>query len=159
MRASPLARCLVVLSAVAILAGCNKGKDAAGGKGAGGQTTPADGPNPASPAVNDLKRLGLLYQSYCSENMKAPSGVEDFAPWVKMEPSTGPVVDAVRSGKYVLIWNVNLADRSTPRNPDEVLGYEASAPTSGGYVLREYGGVDRMSAAEFQAAPKATPEK
>src|SRR5262249_4719935 len=92
MRASPRARCLVAAAAaVAVLAGCNKRTDV------GGPAGPAGGPDPASPAVNDLKRLGLLYQGYCSANMRAPSGVEDFAPWVKMEPSLGPVVDGVRS--------------------------------------------------------------
>jgi hypothetical protein len=37
----------------------------------------------------------------------------------------------------------------------EVIAYEKVAPTDGGYVLLTTGEVKEMTAAEFQAAPKA----
>jgi hypothetical protein len=140
-------RLLVPLAAAALLAGCKKG---AADRGAAPATADKQ-------ATADLKQLGLMYHSYCDVNKKGPSGVEDVAAFGRNEPGLTGVVSALRAGKYVLVWNVNINDPACLPGgiSDTVLGYEASVPNGGGAVLMALGSVQPMTAAEFQAAPKA----
>jgi hypothetical protein len=61
----------------------------------------------------------------------------------------------LRSGEIGCVWGTIL---STAANASSaVLAYEKKAATEGGWVLMQDGKVKRMTASEFQAAPKAAP--
>jgi prepilin-type processing-associated H-X9-DG protein len=47
----------------------------------------------------------------------------------------------------------------TQGTSNTILAHEANAQTNGGIVLMADGSVRQMTAAEFQAAPKAQPKK
>lgn len=72
---------------------------------------------------------------------------------------TGPAgVSAVKNGDIVVQWEATLPDTSEEPGKvtsNEVLAYQKEVPESGGYVLMLDRTVKKMSAEEFQAAPKA----
>jgi hypothetical protein len=111
-------------------------------------------------AANDLKQIGLLYHNYHDQHRKGPSGPNDPA-FVKMAGEFGgqPVLAKVQSGEVVLFWDVNFSDLAKGAGTAEtVLGYEKDVPTAGGLVLMADATVKTMTAAEFNAAPKANHE-
>jgi hypothetical protein len=59
--------------------------------------------------------------------------------------------DRLKSGDFILIYSVKLADIKDPL----VLGYEKDAPTKGGLVLMTDGKVVALTAAEFKKAKLA----
>jgi hypothetical protein len=105
---------------------------------------------------NDLKQIALSYMNYCDTNKpKGPANVDDL---LKIDPQLAPVAQKVKSGDYTVIWNVNLSDPKTfePNGlSNTVLAYETAAPSAGGQVVMCDGFVKTMTAAEFNAAPKA----
>jgi hypothetical protein len=60
----------------------------------------------------------------------------------------------MNDGKYTVLWGANPDLMRDPA--DTVLAYETAAPASGGWVVMADGSVKQLSAAEFQAARKAT---
>jgi hypothetical protein len=108
-------------------------------------------------AANDLKQIALLYHEYNDKHRKGPSGPDD-PEFVKMVNETGaqPVLAKVQGGDYVFFWDVKLGDLGKGAGMSQtVLGYEKDAPTAGGLVVMGDGTVKSMTAAEFNAAPKA----
>jgi hypothetical protein len=107
---------------------------------------------------NDLKQLGLMYHNYMDERRKGPASADDLMTMAS-DPVTKAVVQMVKDGKYVLIWGttINEMQKNPQGSTGTVLGYEATAPTSGGLVLMGDGSVQTMTAAAFAAAPKAQP--
>jgi TPR repeat protein len=133
----------LVLAALALLAaGCSRVRQAADRAKRG----------------NDLRALGLMYHNYVDSNNKGPASAEDLKK-VANSPEEQALVQAVKDGKYVLIWGTTI--REMQNNPEgssgTVLGYEAAAPSAGGMVLMGDGVVRNMTAAELAAAPKAKP--
>ena len=61
---------------------------------------------------------------------------------------------AVKSGEIVILWGVKMASEDGSGATGEVVAYEKSTPTSGGYVLLQNGQVKKMTSAEFESAPK-----
>jgi hypothetical protein len=112
----------------------------------------------------ELRALGNLYH-YCNIAAsvgKPPSGPDDLdtTDIADDDPETEAfnkrVVQAVRDGKYVLIWDVKFDPSKLPAgSADIVLGYEKDVPTAGGQVLMLDTSVKQMTADEFQKAPKA----
>jgi hypothetical protein len=104
---------------------------------------------------NDLRQIGLAYISYCDANRKGPANADDL---VKFQPETAPVFQKVKNGEYTIIWGVNTTDMTQfAKTPtfQTVLGYESTAPSSGGVVLMCDGSAQPMTASEFNAAVKA----
>jgi hypothetical protein len=107
---------------------------------------------------NDLKQIGLMYHNYIDTNAgKAPASADDLMKMTAGDPQASQVVQAVKSGQYVLLWGSTIKEMS--KSPggiaSMVLGYEKDVPTAGGVVLMADASTRNMTAAEFQAAPKA----
>ena len=63
---------------------------------------------------------------------------------------------AVQSGEVVVLWGAGVkGEGETTGSGGDVVAYEKDVPTQGGYVLLSSGEVTKMSASEFQSAPKA----
>jgi hypothetical protein len=103
---------------------------------------------------NDLMQIALAYTNYCDTYQKGPAKAEDLLPYIE---NNNLLLQKMKSD-YTIIWGVNLndlkqfADKGTF---ETVLGYESAAPTAGGLVVMCSGEVKNMTAAEFNAAPKA----
>jgi hypothetical protein len=63
--------------------------------------------------------------------------------------------EAVKSGDVVVLWGAALQGEPDVGKNEAVVAYEKRVPTEGGYVLLSAGTVKKMTAAEFNAAPKA----
>jgi prepilin-type processing-associated H-X9-DG protein len=102
---------------------------------------------------NDLLQIGLAYHSYLDANIKGPAKAEDLLPYIE---NNAVLLQKMKSD-YTIIWGVDLKNPTllTQGTKNTVLGYESSAPTSGGQVLMCDGSVEQMTAAEFKAAPQA----
>jgi hypothetical protein len=55
----------------------------------------------------------------------------------------------------VVLWGTPLKGEGQTGKDEEVLAYQKEVPAQGGYVLLSAGTVKKMSASEFQSAPKA----
>jgi hypothetical protein len=110
-----------------------------------------------SKRMDQIKQIGLLYHECLDANGKAPAGVQDLAKMAQGDPDATAAVALVQSGQVVFIYNVKVTEM-TQGASDTVLGYEAGVPAGGGFVLLGDGSVRQMTAAEFQAAPKAQPQ-
>jgi hypothetical protein len=126
---------LLLVSLLAALAGCGKGSE--------------QGPTPASTA-DGLKELVGMYEYLAYQKKGPPKKVADLDEFIDTLPNALP---RVQSGEYVVIWGVGLA--KTGSGARAILAYEKKAPVEGGAVLLRSGEVKQMTAAEFQAAPKA----
>jgi hypothetical protein len=133
---------LALLLTVAVLStvGCSKLRDAA----------------LKQKSANDLKKLCDLYGAFYSARSLGPSSVEDLEPLATGDPEAEAALEAVRKGRYVLLWNVDVhaAGRTRPGMAFTILGYERGVPESGGMVLMVDGSVVEMKAAKFAASQK-----
>lgn len=107
-------------------------------------------PPPPPSAEEGLKEMINVYRYIEYSKLPLPKKPEDFRDhWDSMQSS----FDRVASGEYVVVWGVG---RSTaPGTGEQILVYEKKAPTEGGAVLLRNGTVKQMTAAEFNAAPRA----
>jgi hypothetical protein len=109
-------------------------------------------------ATNDLKQIGLAYHNYFDLKKKGPANVTELQSIFSDPQEKAVIALAGPGGPYVVIWGANIIEMSkTAGSSNTVLGYEATAPTSGGLVLMGDGFVKQMTAAEFNAATKAQP--
>ena len=104
---------------------------------------------------NDLKQIGLGYESYCLTNGRGPAGPDDLRDFL----GAGEAWQKLKSGDYVILWGVNLEDRNQFELglSNTVLGYEAKPSESGRLVLTCDCDVKNLTEAEFNAKPKAKP--
>jgi len=117
---------------VALAAGCNDSKG----------TLSADAVRKLA-----LEELGRMLKDLPADGRKPPARLAELEPVEPMIPTAGPMI---RSGDLVYLWGAGYA-----AGGNKVVAHEKAAPTEGGYVLLEDGSVKKMSAGEFQSAPKA----
>jgi hypothetical protein len=91
-----------------------------------------------------------LYKAHIEKVKRPPTKLSQLEPW---EPIYVNGYAAVNEGQVVVLWGQPL-NPGTGAAPG-VLAYEKGASEQGGYVLLQDGTVQHMTAAEFQAAPKA----
>jgi len=124
---------------------------------------PTDGSKPANPlqaaadrvrTQNDLKQIGLAYHNLLAATNKAPTRVEDLAPFYENDAR---LTGALREGRLVFLYGAHIKDM-VQGTSNTVLGYTKETPTDGGSVLMADGSVRTMTAQEFQAAAKAGPK-
>jgi len=84
---------------------------------------------------------------------KPPTKVDDFKLHQEAYPNA---CEAVRNGSVVVIWGVTMpGEGEMGKGTTDIVAYEKSAPTQGGFVLLHNGQVKKLSADEFNAAKKA----
>ncbi len=88
-----------------------------------------------------------MLQTVAADRQKPPSKVADLS---AVEPMLPIAASAIRQGDLVYVWGTTLSPGG-----NGVVAYEKDAPTGGGWVLTQDGTIKQMTAAEFQAAPKA----
>jgi len=93
-----------------------------------------------------LKELGELFKYLAHEQQPPPAKLEDLSPRLDALPNAWGLL---QNGQLVLFYGVGAANTPT------IVAHDKDAATQGGFVLLRDGTVKRMSAAEFQAAPKA----
>ena len=103
--------------------------------------------NPQSELMGDV--TGLLRDYTAEHNNKPPAKPADLA---KYESLYSRGFQAVKAGTVVVVWGVPMP---LTGGGTGVIAYEKKAETEGGTVLLENGEIKQMTAAEFQAAPKA----
>jgi len=107
-------------------------------------------PPPPPSAEEGMKELAGIYRYIEYSKLPLPRKPEDFSDYVDSMPSA---FERIKQGDYVVAWG---AGRSTASGAaEQILVYEKKAPTEGGAVLLRDGTVKQMTAAEFNAAPKA----
>ena len=132
-----LIRLAALLAAVSLLAGCNSA-----GRGGG----PTEEGYVLFQEVNDLLRAAA------GPSGRPPAKVADL----KAHEANFPrAYGAIKSGSVVVIWGTPFKGEGEASSGDPVVAYEQAVPTGGGYVLLAGGEVKKMSASEFQSAPKA----
>jgi hypothetical protein len=94
-------------------------------------------------ASMDLRTIAQLYAADALGG-SAPKKLED------LKGLDGRTAGLVKDGTYVVIWN------ASPNTPGTALiAYEKDVPKAGGMVADLTGAVRRMTALEFDSAPKA----
>ena len=122
---------------VGLLAGCNSA-GRGGGSTEEGYTLLLE--------VNDLLRAAA------GASGRPPTKVADLNPHQANFPRAHA---AIKSGAVVVLWGTPFKGEGEASSSDPVVAYEQAVPTNGGYVLLAGGMVKKMSASEFQSAPKA----
>jgi hypothetical protein len=110
------------------------------------------GPKDGSPEIFSnaaMSEVGSMYESFLLDFKKPPTKPADFTRYEDGFP-TGS--GQLKANNILVFWGATLADDGSGK----VLAYEKATPDSGGFVLMQDGKtVKKMTAAEFQDAPKA----
>jgi hypothetical protein len=119
--------------------------------GCGGSNEPR---TPDQVDQDNLSQVGELYRHYQFTKKKPP---QKFADLNTVRTLGGNGYEAIRTGNIVLLYGATLPD--TAEEPgetgsDQVLAHQKDVPSNGGYVLMLNRTVKKMTAEEFQTAPK-----
>jgi hypothetical protein len=102
---------------------------------------------------NELQEVAELIRGTTGPGGKGPSKLNDFDRHRSASPRG---YQAVKSGEVVVLWGGGIqGEGEAAKGGGEIAAYEKDVPTNGGYVLLTSGEVKKMTAAEFEAAPKA----
>ena len=140
------------ITIVAVLVGCLVSVIGCGSKSGSG-----DGTAPTKADV--LHEVAGLIGSYTGEQKKGPIKVSDLA---RYEAGYPLGFRAISTGEFVVVWGVPMVLEEGSggyQGSEEVVAYEKQATSSGGFVLFQNGNIKEMTAAEFNAAPKAAAKK
>jgi hypothetical protein len=103
---------------------------------------------------SNLAELGLGYQQYDAEHGRAPASAAQLAQFMSAASDEAAIQAAVKSleeGDVVMFWNGVLAENGG--NGQRTLGFEASVPGSGGYVVTADGSIRLITARQFAETP------
>jgi hypothetical protein len=126
-----------LVAAACLLAGCSSG-------GGGG--------GPTDEGYTLLQEVNELLRAAAGTIGRPPGKVADLNPHQAMFPRAHA---AIKDGAVVVLWGTPFKGEGEVGKDEAVLAYEKNVPTDGGYVLLSAGTVKKMSASEFQSAPKA----
>jgi len=99
-----------------------------------------------------LQEVSDLLHSSAGATGRSPANLAGLNRFQSMFPRG---YAAVKSGDVVVLWGSPLKGEGEAGKDETVVAYEKGVPSEGGYVLLSAGTVKKMSAAEFNAAPKA----
>ena len=103
---------------------------------------------------SNLAELGLGYQQYYAEHGRAPASAAEFSQFMSAASDESAIQNAVISleeGEVVMFWNGVLAENGD--DGQRTLGFEASVPGSGGYVVTADGTIQLVTAKQFAETP------
>ncbi|HEY7153725.1 MAG TPA: hypothetical protein VH575_07180 [Gemmataceae bacterium] len=126
---------VVFTAALVLLSGCSSRS---------GEEAPA--------AFGELREVNDLLHAAAGTTGRPPAKLADLD---RHQSLFSRGYEAVKSGNVVVLWGAPLKGEEDAGKEEAVVAYEKAVPTEGGYVLLSAGTVKKMSAAEFQAAPKA----
>jgi hypothetical protein len=110
------------------------------------------GPSSAGPeshAQLSIAQIGQLFHRYQKGQNSPPRGLDDLQPMQRILPAA---FDSIKSRDVLVYWGVGISD--APEAASTVLAYHKDVPEKGGEVLMQDGTARKMTADEFQAAPK-----
>ncbi len=100
---------------------------------------------------SNLQQLGIAYLSYHEGNQRSPANANELLGFMKPQAEDDPQMrDAITSleeGDITMVWNGQLGIAAATAN--DVLGFEAGVPSTGGYVVMGDGTVRLMTAKQF----------
>jgi len=128
-------RCVMLAAGFGLLAGCS--------------SRPRER---AAPEFGLLQEVNDLLHSSAGALGRPPAKLDDLS---KHKSSYPRGYEAVQSGAVVVLWGAALKGEGDAGKDEAVLAYEKATPTEGGYVLLSAGTVKKMTATEFNTAPKA----
>jgi hypothetical protein len=97
----------------------------------------------------ELLCMALAYHTFNERRGEPPSELSE----IEMVDYPFPRVrELVRKGEFVIRWKAKLF-RSGKENDKYILGYDAKAPTEGGWVVFGGGGRDQVTSKEFGSYP------
>jgi hypothetical protein len=107
----------------------------------------------------NLRRAMLDYQNYTDATGRPPASSAEFIAWLdKAYPPATEVQELIRSGRVEVVWGGRPAKDQS--GSEQVLAYTTDPPVRG---RRPVGMLDHtvrwMTPEEFDAAPKAEPER
>ena len=103
-----------------------------------------------APPAQGLDALREIYEYIQDSKLPLPKKPADFDEYLDSLPGA---YDRIKNGEITVAWGFGLS--KAPAAAKQVLAYETKAATEGGSVLLRDGTVKQMTAAEFNAAPKA----
>lgn len=106
----------------------------------------------AAEQKQDLQFIALTYHQFHDDRKRSPRDVDELAGYdVPATRETRTRVEAaLKSGKYVVVWNAKLGPR-----PDALLAYYRDAPEKGGAVCYVNGEFATLTREQFAQTPKA----
>ncbi len=110
------------------------------------------GPSTAGPesvAQLSIGQVGQVFHLYQKGQKPPPKGLQDLEPMGRAYPAA---LASIRSKEVLIYWGAGLSD--APEAASTVLAYQKDVPEKGGEVLMQDGTAKKMTAAEFQSAPK-----
>jgi hypothetical protein len=110
------------------------------------------GPSTAAPESREelsILQVGQVFHAYQKQQKPPPKELKDILPLQRVLPTA---VESIRSKDVLVYWGVGISD--APEAASTVLAYHKDVPEKGGEVLMQDGTAKKMTAAEFQAAPK-----
>jgi hypothetical protein len=132
-----LVKWVVLVASLGLLAGCSSSAPT-GGEAAASYTLLQE--------VNELLHLAA-----------GPTGrpLGKLADLDRFRSTYPRAYEAIKSGDAVVLWGTPLKGEGEVGKDEVVVAYEKGVPANGGYVLLNAGSVKKMSASEFNSAPKA----
>ena len=117
-----------------------------------------------SETKHDLTCIVLHYHQFHSDRGRGPHNAEELLGYEDPAADSVPgnaesqkrARDALRSGKYVVIWDVELLVPAE-KNAGKILAYYSDVPQKGGVVCYQDGVAAELTREQFQQTPKSQP--
>jgi hypothetical protein len=105
-----------------------------------------------------LQFIGKMYQKYCDDKKKAPSGPDDLAS-IAVSKEEKDAVQSIKDNKVTVIWNVYLNDASAfpDGKSNTVIGYGNTVFSGARMVLMADGQVPGIPEDDFKKKTQAKP--
>jgi hypothetical protein len=96
-----------------------------------------------------IAQVGQLFHIYQKSQKPPPKSIKDIE---TMRGNLPAAIASIKSKDVLVYWGAGISDDSSAAST--VLAYHKDVPEKGGEVLMQNGKPRKMTAAEFQAAPK-----